>query len=118
MGKGTVVIPEAEVEELGVWLCLDCGQGVIWVPQGTRVGSAWLLTAPQAGGLHWKHSRNLGCLRLNLECCPSCQQKKGENGHLLRKGTVPLFPAQPPRELLWFGVLEDWGGHGLQRSPG
>lgn len=48
------------------------------VPRGTLLISVWLLTAPQVVGLHWKHSGSLGCLRLNLEYCPFCHQRRGE----------------------------------------
>ena len=59
--------------------------GCVWNVAGewpgchrTLLVSAWPLTAPRVVGLHWKHSGSLGCLRLNLECCPSCHQRTGE----------------------------------------
>lgn len=33
---------------------------------------AWMLTDPPSVGLCWRRSGSPGCLRLNLECCPSC----------------------------------------------
>lgn len=103
-----------DVEELG---CLKCGQRVAWIPWGTLLGCAWLLTAPQAVGLYWKHSGSLGCQTLNLECCPSCHQRRGERMNMLRKGpwALPNFPVPPPRACSDLGGREG-GGRGLDRS--
>lgn len=75
-GAQREAIPKTD-EELGIQLPLERGQGVTVLRVGPVFSiSAWVLTDPALVGLHWKRNGSLGCLRLNLECCPSCSKKR------------------------------------------
>lgn len=103
-----------DVEDLG---CLKGGQRVAWTPWGTLLGCAGALTAPQAVGLCRKHSGSPGCQTLNLECCPSCRQRRGESEHV-EKGALGLtqLSCSTSQSPLRPGGVAKRGGRGLERT--